>query len=60
MKSGAAAFKRAFLRHDMTVGAQAGGNGADTRLMFGAVAEIALIARLHVDAALIFNKGLME
>jgi len=44
----------------MAVGAQTGCSGADTRLMTGAVAEIALISRLHVDAALVFHKGPME
>jgi hypothetical protein len=44
----------------MAVGAQTGGSGADTRLMTGAVAEIALISRLDVDAELVCNKVLMK
>ena len=52
--------QKGLLSHDMAVCAQAGGNGAYTRLVPGAVAEVALIARLHVDVALILYKGLVE
>lgn len=46
-----------FLRHNVAVGTQARIKGTDARLMSCAVAKIALIVRLDIDAALIFNKS---
>jgi len=52
--------QKRLMRHDVAVGAQAGCNGAYTGLVPDAVAEVALIARLHIDAPLIPDKVLVE